>query len=302
MDTRTKLLVAVAVVAIAVVAGVAYYKLTAGSEPLHIRATTTTSLYQTGLLDALAGEFRKINPNVVIDFIPVGTGEALKRAAGGDACLVLVHAPSLERTYMSDGVIEYQKIFAYNYFIIVGPSSDPAGVGSAKSAIEAFQKIYAAGEAGKALFISRGDNSGTHVKELELWRKAGLNPEGKQWYIEAGQGMGQTLVMSDERGAYTLSDIGTYLKYKKEGRIPSIKELFSGDENLINIYSAYLVSSCGGRERDMAKAFIDFIAGSKGQELIRSFGVQEYGGSLFYPASDKLAELAATWQKIAEGG
>lgn len=296
-----KWLIAITSVAIIAIAGAAY-ALTVKKEPLHIRAVTTTSLYATGLLDALSSEYRKAHPDVVIDFIPVGTGEALRRAAGGDACLVLVHAPSLEEKYIKDGVIEKQRIFAYNYFIIVGPSSDPAGIENSKSAIEALKKIYMAGEEGETTFVSRGDNSGTHVKELELWRKAGLDPKGRQWYIEAGQGMGGTLVIAEEKGAYTLSDIGTYLKYKKDKRIPGLEVLYGEDVSLINIYSAYIVSSCKGPERQAAEGFISFLASNEGQNLIASFGVKEYGSNLFYPSSEKLAELTETWKTLAEGG
>lgn len=264
---------------------------------VRVRISTTTSLYATGLLDYLASEFNKIYPSVKIDFIAVGTGAALKIAERGDACAVLVHAPDLERQYIETGVIEYGRIFAYNYFIIVGPSDDPAGVRNSSTAVEAFRKIYAAGEAGKAVFVSRGDMSGTHVKELSIWREAGLNPRGRPWYREAGAGMDQVLVMSNELRAYTLSDIGTYLKFKKEGRLPNIEQLFASGRDLINIYSGYLVRGCPSDIRPYAKAFLDFIYYN--QDLIGRYGVAEYGAPLFYPASGREKELSCIWLEIA---
>ncbi|MEB3806168.1 MAG: substrate-binding domain-containing protein [Desulfurococcales archaeon] len=271
-------------------------------ETVRVRATTTTSLYATGLLEHLAREFQSTHRDVTIQYIPVGSGEALKRAERGDACLVLVHAPSLEKRYIDEGVIGYHRIFAYNYFVIVGPGSDPAGVKGSKSIVEVMHRIYNAGEAGRIVFVSRGDRSGTHVRELQLWREAGLDPTGKPWYIETGQGMGETLVIAGNKEAYTLSDIGTYLKFKAEGRIPGLEILYSGDPSLINIYSAYLVTGCSGRERDAAKAFIDFLVSSRGQRLIASYGVEEYGQPLFHPVAGRLSQIEAVWRGMAEGG
>ncbi len=217
----------------------------------------------------------------------------------GDACMVFVHAPSLEKQYLEKGVIEDGKIFAYNYFVIVGPPRDPAGVKNAKSAVEAFRAIYIAGEEGKAVFVSRGDNSGTHVKELSLWKAAGLDPRGRSWYKESGQGMAQTLVMASEMGAYTLSDIGTYLKLKSEGKIPGLEILYASGEELINIYSVYLVKTCTGKERQAAEEFAKFVV--EYQDLIGSYGVDRYGQPLFYPAKGKEDYLRQVWERLAGG-
>ncbi len=296
---NSRLLLVIGVAAILAIAAYAAYQALGPHGEVRVRVTTTTSLYATGLLDFLASEFEKEHPGVKIDFIAVGSGEALRRAAQGDACLVLVHAPSLEKKYIEEGVIADGRIFAYNYFVIVGPEDDPAGVKSAESAVGAFKRIYAAGEEGRALFVSRGDNSGTHVKELSIWRLAGLDPSGRDWYKESGRGMAETLVMASEMGAYTLSDIGTYLKMKKEGRIPGLTVLYSNSTELINIYSVYLVKSCSGDERRAAEEFAEFIIGN--QDLIGSYGVEEYGQPLFYPAKGMEEELRSIWDQLARG-
>ena len=266
---------------------------------VRVKVTTTTSLYATGLLDYLASKFEEEHPGVRIDFIPVGSGEALRRAADGEACMVFVHAPSLEARYIREGVLEDHHIIAYNYFAIAGPGSDPAGVRGSGSAVEAFRRIYQAGEEGRARFISRGDNSGTHVRELMLWRLAGLDPHGKRWYLESGQGMAQTLVMADEMGAYTLTDTGTFLKLKKAGRLSRLEILYTNSSELINVYSVYLVSSCRGEERRAAEEFMKFVVSH--QDLIAGYGVDEYGAPLFYPARGHEDMLERAWRILAEG-
>ncbi|OYT40605.1 MAG: tungsten ABC transporter permease [Desulfurococcales archaeon ex4484_58] len=266
---------------------------------VHVRVTTTTSLYATGLLEELEEEFKKRNPNVEIDFIPVGSGEALRRARDGEACMVFVHAPSLEEKYLSEGVIGEHHIFAYNYFIIAGPPNDPAEVKNSSLAIEAFRKIYFAGEKGYTKFISRGDYSGTHIKELAIWNKTGLDPHGKKWYFETGSGMAQTLLVAEEENAYVLSDIGTFLKFKKEGKLPDLEILYSNSTELINIYSVYIVESCSGVERSVAEKFLEFVV-TEGQDVIASYGVEEYGVNLFYPARDKLDELRDIWVELSK--
>ncbi|HDI02424.1 MAG TPA: extracellular solute-binding protein [Ignisphaera sp.] len=266
---------------------------------IRIRVTTTTSLYATGLLEYLAQQFYKDHPNVKIDFIAVGSGEALRRAERGDACMVFVHAPSLEKKYIDRGILEKHRIIAYNYFIIVGPADDPAHIKNSTNAVEAFSRIYRAGEEGKAVFVSRGDNSGTHVKELSIWRTAGLDPHGRPWYRESGSGMAQTLVIANEMNAYTLSDIGTYLKLKVDRKIPNLEILYSNSTELINIYSIYIVSSCKGNERKYAEEFSRFVY--EHQELISDYGVDRYGQPLFYAAKDREDELYKIWQELAKG-
>ena len=268
---------------------------------IRIQATTTTSLYATGLLDELARAFQAKHPGVRIEFIAVGSGEALRRAADGEACMVFVHAPSLEKRYLEAGVLEGHRFIAYNFFAVVGPRSDPAGVREAGSAVDAFRRIYAAGEKGEARFVSRGDRSGTNVREMALWRLAGLDPRGKKWYIVSGQGMAKTLVMADELGAYTLSDTGTFLKLSLDGRIPGLALLYTNSSDLMNVYSVYLVKSCRGEEAKYARMFADFVAGPEGQRIIASYGADRYGRPLFYPAAGHEGMLREVWSRLAEG-
>lgn len=284
------------IVVIAVIAIYTYYT-SLKSSAIHIRISTTTSLYATGLLSYLAKEFNTIYPGISIDFIAVGSGAALELAARGDVCAVLVHAPSLEATYIRKGVIERHRIFAYNYFVIVGPPNDPANIRNATSAIDAFRRIFRAGEEGRALFVSRGDGSGTNVRELSIWSEAGLDPRGRPWYRVCGCGMGQALVMASELSAYTLSDVGTYLKYRGEGRVPNLVILYTNSSELINIYSMYIVKSCRGVEREYAEKFLDFIYSH--QDLIARYGVDRYGKPLFYPAKDREPELYRIWREFA---
>ncbi len=267
-----------------------------------LRVTTTTSLYATGLLDLLADEFQKKYPGVSVQFIPLGSGEALRRASLGDADAVTVHAPSLEDQYIEEGYLIDGRVFAYNHFIIVGPPEDPAEI-SGVDPVEAMRRIYEAGERGDALFVSRGDNSGTHVKELSLWEAAGLDPRGKPWYIESGSGMSQTLMLANEKRAYTLSDIGTYLKMSE--RLAELTILLDRGEELINIYSVYVVNpdKVPGVNSRLAKAFADFLVSDEAQELIGSYGTEKFGRPLFYPArGDPTGELRAAWERLATGG
>jgi len=292
-----------AAIAIAVLVALAALYYTAPSERV-IRIATTTSLYATGLLDALAGEYRKLHPGVTVHVIPVGTGEALRRAAMGDADVVFVHAPSLEAEYIRRGVLVGGGIVAYNYFVIVGPPEDPAGIRGLGDAVEAFRRIYAAGLEGRAAFVSRGDNSGTHDRELMLWRLAGLKPGGS-WYIETGSGMAETLIVANERRAYTLTDEGTYLKLKAEGRLPNLMELVTGSEELINVYSVYVVNSeLIGKERyGLARDFVAFVLDPRGGlRVIASFGLEEFGRPLFMPATGSaVGWLREVWERLAGG-
>jgi len=291
-------------IALAVLAAIAlaYYVYSGVYAPKAVRLiiSTTTSLYQTGLLNFLASKFVEEYPGVNISFLPVGSGHALQMAARGDVCAVLVHAPSLEIQYLSSGAISNHTIFAYNFFVIVGPPDDPANVSRAPNAVEAFRRIYETAEKGATVFISRGDGSGTHVKELQLWKASGLNPSGKPWYRECGCGMTEALMMANEMNGYTLSDIGTFLKLKRGGRIQNLVELYSNSTELINVYSAYLSAKCLGPERDYAAKFIQFLASDEGQKLIASYGAYEYGRQLFYQAKGCEEWLSEIWSKLAE--
>lgn len=273
-----------------------------GRETLRVlKVSTTTSLYVTGLLEKLSEEFRKEYPGVVIQFIAVGTGRALEIASRGDVDMVFVHAPSLEHKYIKRGILVDGRIIAYNYFVIVGPKDDPAGIKGLNSPVKALKRIYNAGVSGMTLFISRGDNSGTHIRELALWRRAGLNPIGQKWYIESGTGMSKTLMIANERKAYTLSDIGTYLKLKGEGILGRLEVLVDKGEGLINIYSAYIVNPDKYRvDYELAKLFLEFVSSKKGQKIIDEYGIRLFGRPLFYPAYGREDELKELWRVLSE--
>ena len=242
--------------------------------------STTTSTFDSGLLGELVPVFEKAN-HVKVKIISVGTGQSIAIAQKGDADCVLVHARALEDKFMADGFGTFRLDVMYNDFIIIGPSSDPAGIKSAKTAVEAFQKIATS----QKTFISRGDKSGTHVKEQDIWKEAGIDPKG-DWYVSAGQGMGAVLLMADEKQGYTLTDRATYLKYYKDKKIQLVL-LNEGSKNLLNPYGIIPVSPVKfpGLNSKMADRFAYFITGIPGQIMIREFGKKDFGASLFFPDS-----------------
>lgn len=247
---------------------------------------TTTSLYDTGLLDYLEERFER-RYGIDVYFISVGTELALQHAKRGDADVVLVHAPPKELSFMREGFGVNRRIIAYNFFTIVGPFEDPVQI-EALPPLDALRRIVKAGRGGKAFWVSRGDESGTHSKEKALWRALGLDPASlanEDWYIEAGAGMGKTLLLANEKEAYILADTGTYLKYFKEGRV-RLKALVSKGKELLNVYSVIAVNprKVRGVNFKGAMAFIEFLTSEEGQALIKAYGKQQYGCSLFYPA------------------
>ncbi|MGN6732484.1 MAG: substrate-binding domain-containing protein [Candidatus Binatia bacterium] len=242
--------------------------------------STTTSTQDSGLLDVLVPLFEK-QTGYSVKTVSVGTGQALKLAAKGEADVALVHAPRLEKKYVADGKLLNRRLVMYNDFVIIGPKDDPARARSAKNAIGALKAIAQA----KATFVSRGDNSGTHTLEKSLWKSAAIEPRGT-WYIETGQGMGATLGIANERNAYTITDRGTYLAYGKRVNLPIIIE---GDRPLLNIYSVMEVNPANGPRVNVAggKAFADFMIAPQTQNVIRNFGVEKFGRSLFVPVTGK---------------
>lgn len=246
--------------------------------------STTTSTQDSGLLDVLVPLFEK-QTAYSVKTVSVGTGQALALAAKGDADVVLVHAPSLEKQYVSEGKLLNRRLVMYDDFVIIGPKDDAAKVRSTKSAVEALKRI----EQVKASFVSRGDNSGTHVLEKSLWKSAGVKPKGA-WYIEAGQGMGATLGIANERNAYTITDRGTYLAFGKRVTLPI---LIQGDKELLNIYSVMEVNPANAPRINSAggKAFADFMVAPQTQKVIGTFGVEKFGQSLFIPVAGKNEDL-----------
>jgi tungstate transport system substrate-binding protein len=239
-----------------------------------LRMSTTTSTENSGLLSVLLPPFEKKN-GCKVDVVAVGTGKALKLGEAGDVDVVFVHARSLEDKFVENGFGVNRRDVMYNDFVLLGPPDDPAGVEKTIGAPEAFRAIAAKGSP----FISRGDESGTHVKEKEIWAAAGIVPRGA-WYIEAGQGMGEVLTMATQKRGYTLSDRGTYIAFRKKTDLVVLRQ---GDRNLWNPYGIIAVNPKrhSHAKYDLAMKLVDFITGPEGRSLISGFKVD--GEPLFFP-------------------
>jgi tungstate transport system substrate-binding protein len=257
-------------------------------EPQVLRLATTTSTADSGLLDAILPDF-EAKYNAQVDVVAVGTGQAIEIGEAGDADVILVHARAKEDAFVADGHGTARYDVMYNDFIIVGPTADPAGIKGMATAAEALTAIAAA----EATFASRGDDSGTHTKELALWDKAGVTiPEGAAWYKSLGQGMGETLQFANESGAYTLTDRGTYLSMAES--LPNLEVMVggatiseNGDSALLNPYGVIPVNpDKGGINADLAQKFVEWITSVETQEVIGQYGVAEYGQPLFYADSE----------------
>jgi len=245
-----------------------------------VKLSTTTSTENSGLLYALLPPFEKMF-NLKVDVVPVGTGKALKLAENGDVDVTMVHARSLEDKFVAEGYGINRRDVMYNDFVIIGPESDPAGIKKAKTAAEALKLI-----AGKrAVFVSRADRSGTNVKELKIWKEAGVNPSGK-WYLEAGKGMGAVLTMTDEKRAYTMTDRATYLSFIGGKKI-SLPVLFEGDPILFNPYGIIAVNPARHPHVNYTKAMalIGWVTSQEGQKIIKEFGKEKFGRPLFIPVA-----------------
>lgn len=240
-----------------------------------LRLSTTTSTENTGLLKALLPPFEKSH-KVKVDVIAVGTGQSLKLGERGDVDLVFVHARDLEDKFVAEGYGVNRRDVLYNDFIIVGPEFDPAKIKGFKQAAAAFKRIAES----KSLFISRGDKSGTHVKEIALWKAAGIKPSGT-WYIESGKGMGEVLNMAHEKQAYTLTDRGTYQSYREK---TNLSVLLEGDSILFNPYGIIAVNPAKHPhvQYGLAMALIEWVTSKEGQEIIRNFK-DPRGNPLFIP-------------------
>ncbi|GIV97050.1 MAG: tungsten ABC transporter substrate-binding protein [Herpetosiphonaceae bacterium] len=252
-----------------------------------LRLATTTSTQDSGLLDALLPSFEE-RYGVKVDVVAVGTGQALAIARRGDADLVLVHARDLEDQFISEGHGLERHDVMFNDFVLVGPTTDPAGIRGSKTAAAAFKKIAEAG----ALFTSRGDHSGTHTKEQAIWRNAAVQPEGNAWYRSLGQGMGETLLVTSEIGAYTLTDRGTFLSMRE--KLPALAILVGGDTiaqntdpTLLNPYGIIPVNPNRhpGVNGHLATQFVTWITSPEIQQQIAVFGQERFGQSLFHPGA-----------------
>jgi tungstate transport system substrate-binding protein len=248
----------------------------AASEAQTIRLATTTSTDNSGLLAELLPPF-EAESGYKVHVIAVGTGKALRLAREGDVDIVLVHARSAEDALVDDGFGVNRRDVMYNDFVIVGPADDPAEIKGTSQASAALAKIASS----EAIFLSRGDDSGTHKREKQLWQMAGVDPAG-DWYREAGQGMGKVLQMSSELNAYTLTDRGTWLAYQK--KLP-LKILVEGDENLFNPYGIIAVNPAVYPDLNYTGAMqlIAWVTSPQGQKLIGNFKLQ--GEPLFIPSA-----------------
>ncbi len=258
----------------------------AGKKPeqKNIILATTTSTQDSGLLDVLIPIFEK-KTGYFVKTIAVGSGQAMAMGQKGEADVMLVHSPDAEKKFVEEGYGVNRRLIMHNDFIIIGPADDLAKIKSVKAAAEALKRIAAA----EALFVSRGDNSGTHAKEKALWKQAEITPAGQKWYQETGLGMGQTLNVAAEKKGYTLADRGTYLALKKN--IP-LDILVEGDASLLNIYHVMEINSAKWPKVNAAgaKAFADFFVSKETQKIIETFGVDKFGSPLFFPDAGKKVE------------
>jgi tungstate transport system substrate-binding protein len=258
---------------------------TSSSNNKKLLLISTTSTQDSGLLDVLLPAFEK-QSGYQVQLVSVGSGQALQMAEEGNADVLLVHSPAAEKDFMAQGFGMERRLVMHNDFVLVGPASDPAGI-KGKTLPEALKAIYESG----ATFVSRGDQSGTNVKELALWKTAGLDPATRPWYLETGQGQGATLSIASEKGGYALTDRGTFLAYRAN---VALMILVEGDASLLNVYHVITVNPEKWPKVNLAgaQAFADFITSAQGQQIIRDFGVGEYGQPLFYPDAGKTdAEL-----------
>jgi tungstate transport system substrate-binding protein len=305
MQALQKLLIAAVLATIIVVAGTLVYFNYFSKRRLFI--STTTSLYDTGLLTAIENDYESTH-NLDLQITAVGTGIAIQQAENGDADVVLVHAPSVELNFLEGGYGVNRKIIAYNFFTIVGPADDPAQI-SGKTATEALNNIVVYGQnladqsGTTQIWVSRGDNSGTNSKEKNLWTAAGYDYtelSTEPWLASTGQGMGATLTVANQKNAYTLSDIGTYLKFSTDGTI-DLEALILEEQSLLNVYSLMAVNSETVQANQTiheqinfndAMNFIEYLVSPSTQQLINDFGKDTYGQPLFYEAIQPLEDNA----------
>ncbi|MGB9842535.1 MAG: substrate-binding domain-containing protein, partial [Candidatus Bathyarchaeales archaeon] len=277
----SKIIIAVLILLVAVVGAFAYEHYVSTQKSIIVLATTT-STYDSGLLDYLMPIFES-KYNAEVHIISVGTGQAIETAKRGDADLVLVHSRQLELEFVNSTYGIHRVGVMYNDFLIIGPADDPAGINGLGNATEAFHKIAEEGAKGDVTFISRADKSGTHMLELSIWNKLGMTPSNKtqEWYIEAGAGMGTVLRMANEKKAYTLTDRATWLSFKSQ--LTNLKVLVEGDVALLNPYAIILVNPEKYPQRNYKGALMlaKWMISEDGQDLIVSF--KKEGETLFKP-------------------
>ena len=260
-----------------------------------LRLATTTSTYDSGLLDSILPVFEGAY-DADVDVVAVGTGQAIEIGRSGDADVILVHSRNAEDAFVADGYGVERFPVMFNDFVLVGPHADPAGIASAVTGAEALQRIYDS----QSTFVSRGDDSGTHAKELALWQAASLTPAlTDAWYLSIGQGMGETLQFAHEQQGYTLADRGTYLSVADT--LPDLMILFGGwtiaenpDQAMRNPYGVIQVRApdLQSSEAQAAAEFVAWLTSLETQEMVRDYGVAEFGQPLFYPSSTAWCEAS----------
>jgi tungstate transport system substrate-binding protein len=260
--------------------------------PAHITliVSSTTSLYETGVEnDAIKPAFEAKYPWITLDFLSQGTGAAIQTAMRGDADMIMVHDPKSEKTFLVNGYGVDRKIIAYNFFIIVGPQNDPANI-TGLAPLDALKKIYQAGQSGKAIWVSRGDGSGTNSKEKTLWAAAGINwtqiRKQTSWYKETGQGMTSTLIIANYLGGYTISDTASYLTNTNEKNI-QMKIAVQAQKDLLNVYSVIidnpLNANLTSTHFSASMLFVEYMVSDEGQQLLANYGTATFGQALFSP-------------------
>jgi tungstate transport system substrate-binding protein len=244
---------------------------------------STTSTQDSGLLDVLLPAFTA-QTGYNVRLVATGSGQALKIGEQGNADVILLHSPAAEKEFVANALGIDRRLVMHNDFVIVGPPSDPASLRT-QPTLDA-KRVFKAIFDSASVFVSRGDDSGTHVKELALWKQAGLDPHNQPWYLETGQGQGATLSIASEKGGYALTDRGTFLAYRSN---VDLEILYEGDPFLLNVYHVITVNPEKFPNTNLAgaKAFADFITSPAGQKLIAEFGVKEYGQPLFFPDADE---------------
>jgi tungstate transport system substrate-binding protein len=271
--------VAIAVVVLILAGGLLFFFESSHKERLIL--ATTTSTYDSGLLDILVPAFEREHLlQVEVQIVSVGTGKALAMGRSGDCDVLLVHARQDEDQFVAEGHGVLRSCVMYNDFVIVGPMTDPVSIRLETNAVDAFKRIATEGENGEAIFVSRGDNSGTNKKELTIWSSAGIDPTGRPWYKEVGTGMGNTLTITSEMQAYTLADRGTWISKRDTLNSEILNE---GDGILLNPYGIMAINPEKHPHVNfkMAKAFIYFLISPEGQKIIDDF--RKGGEVLFKP-------------------
>jgi tungstate transport system substrate-binding protein len=298
MKIWQKMIIIAIIITVLIVAGTLAYMQYFSRRRLLV--SSTTSLDDTGLLRAIESAFEAKYP-IDLQFTAVGTGVAIEQGRNGDVDAVLVHAPSQEVTFLQQGFGASRKIIAYNFFTIVGPSSDPAGI-SGLNSTDALKQIAAYGRnttrPSGILWVSRGDNSGTHTKEQSLWKAAGFSyatvSNETSWYLSPGGKMGETLLKAEEKSAYTLSDIGTYLAFYEKEHTITLTRFIDERYELLNVYSVIAVNQTRQHHVNINDSitFIRFLISDEGQKLIEDFGKSDYGqsGRLFHNAVGLIKE------------